>query len=123
MVSASFAAGESAALTQILQRLTDAAARAGVGHPQAGLAARTVVYYVLGFTAEEQSRLQWDASGAALAGDIPTGAALAGDIPTGAALAGGQAGPALSADPSSRFAFGLRLLVDGIAAHSSHAVS
>ena len=113
MVSASFAAGESAALTQILQRLTDAAARAGVGHPQAGLAARTVVYYVLGFTAEEQSRLQWDASGAALAGDIPTGAALAG----------GQAGPALSADPSSRFAFGLRLLVDGIAAHSSHAVS
>jgi TetR/AcrR family transcriptional regulator, tetracycline repressor protein len=123
LVSASFAAGESAALTQILQRLTDAAARAGVGHPQAGLAARTVVYYVLGFTAEEQSRLQWDASGAALAGDIPTGAALAGDIPTGAALAGGQAGPALSADPSSRFAFGLRLLVDGIAAHSSHAVS
>ena len=32
----------------------------------AGLAARTLVYYVLGFTADEQSRLQWDAAGADL---------------------------------------------------------
>ena len=60
----------------------------------AELAARTVVYYVLGFTADEQSRLQWDAAGA---------------------LPGGQS--VLTEDPSARFAFGLRLLVDGMAAH------
>jgi hypothetical protein len=69
----------------------------------AELAARTVVYYVLGFTADEQSRLQWDAAGA----DLPDGQSV------------------LSEDLSARFAFGLRLLVDGIAAHraSLHAVS
>ena len=69
--------------------------------PHAGLAARTVVYYVLGFTVDEQSRLQWDAAGA---------------------LAEGQS--VLTEDPSARFAFGLGLLVDGIAAHSRslHAV-
>ena len=65
---------------------------AGVAPGQAELAARTVVYYVLGFTADEQSRLQWDAAGA---------------------LADGQS--VLTTDPSGRFAFGLGLLVDGIA--------
>ena len=30
---------------------------------KAALAARTVVYYVFGFTVDEQSRLQWDAAG------------------------------------------------------------
>jgi hypothetical protein len=66
------------------------------------LAARTVVYYVLGFTADEQSRLQWDAAGAALPDEQSV----------------------LTEDLSARFAFGLRLLVDGIAAHSGslHAV-
>jgi hypothetical protein len=58
------------------------------------LAARTVVYYVLGFTVDEQSRLQWDAAGA----DLPDGQS------------------ALTDDSGQRFAFGLRLLVDGIAA-------
>jgi TetR/AcrR family transcriptional regulator, tetracycline repressor protein len=92
LVSASFAAGQSHAMTQILATLTEAAADAGVAHTE--LAARTVVYYVLGFTADEQSRLQWDAAGA---------------------LDDRQS--VLAQDPSERFAFGLRLLVDGIAAH------
>ena len=96
LVSASFAAGQSEAMARILARLADAAADAGVDRTHAELAARTVVYYVLGFTADEQSRLQWDAAGA---------------------LPGGQS--VLTEDPSARFAFGLRLLVDGIAAHRS----
>ena len=84
-------------MARILARLADAAADAGVDRTHAELAARTVVYYVLGFTADEQSRLQWDAAGA----ELP----------------GGQS--VLTEDPSARFAFGLRLLVDGIAAHRS----
>jgi AcrR family transcriptional regulator len=96
LVSASFAAGQSEAMAQILAGLADAAADAGVDLARAELAARTVVYYVLGFTADEQSRLQWDAAGASL----PDGQSV------------------LTEDPSARFAFGLRLLVDGIAAHS-----
>ena len=94
LVSASFAAGQSEAMAQILARLTDAAADAGVDSAHAELTARTVVYYVLGFTADEQSRLQWDAAGA---------------------LAEEQS--VLTEDPSKRFAFGLRLLVDGVATH------
>lgn len=100
LVSASFAAGQSSAMAQILARLADAAADAGVEPAHAELVARTVVYYVLGFTADEQSRLQWDAAGA-----LPEEQSV------------------LSGDPSARFAFGLRLLVDGLsaqgAAHSS----
>jgi TetR/AcrR family tetracycline transcriptional repressor len=96
LVSASFAAGQSEAMSQILARLTDAAVEAGVDSAHAELAARTVVYYVLGFTVDEQSRLQWDAAGA----ELPDGQSV------------------LTEDPSARFAFGLRLLVDGIAAHS-----
>jgi TetR/AcrR family tetracycline transcriptional repressor len=96
LVSASFAAGQSATMAQILARLTEAASDAGVDPAHAELAARTVVYYVLGFTADEQSRLQWDAAGA----ELPDEQSV------------------LSEDPSARFAFGLRLLVDGIAAHS-----
>ena len=100
LVSASFAAGQSDAMAQILARLTTAAADAGVAPTHAGLAARTVVYYVLGFTADEQSRLQLDAAGA----ELPDGQSI------------------LSEDPSARFAFGLRLLVDGIAAQSDSVV-
>ena len=66
LVSASFAAGQSEAMTRIVAWLTDAAAEAGVDAKHAELAARTVVYYVLGFTVDEQSRLQWDAAGAEL---------------------------------------------------------
>jgi TetR/AcrR family transcriptional regulator, tetracycline repressor protein len=100
LVSASFAAGQSSAMAGILARLTDAAAEAGIESAHAELAARTVVYYVLGFTVDEQSRLQWDAAGAAL----PDGQSV------------------LSEDPSARFAFGLDLLVNGIATHSAAAV-
>ena len=92
LVSASFAAGQSAAMTRILGHLTDAAADAGVVTDHAELAARTVLYYVLGFTVDEQSRLQWDAAGA----DLPEQQSV------------------LTEDPTARFAFGLRLLVDGI---------
>ncbi|MCW2559438.1 MAG: transcriptional regulator, TetR family [Mycobacterium sp.] len=95
LVSASFAAGKSVRMTEILAMLTDAATEGGIGASHADLAARTVLYYVLGFTADEQSRLQWDAAGA---------------------LVDGQS--VLTANPNSRFAFGLKLLVDGIAAHS-----
>jgi AcrR family transcriptional regulator len=94
LVSASFAAGQSHAMTAILARLTEAAAEAGVDASRAELAARTVVYYVLGFTVDEQSRLQWDAAGA----ELPEQQSV------------------LSEDPSARFGFGVQLLVDGIRA-------
>ena len=83
LVSASFAAGQSEAMARILARIGDAATDAGVQSPHAELAARTVVYYVLGFTADEQSRLQWDAAGA----DLPDEQSV------------------LSEDPTARFAF------------------
>ena len=66
LVSASFAAGQSEAMKDIVARLTDACTETAVGAAHAELAARTVVYYVLGFTVDEQSRLQWDAAGAEL---------------------------------------------------------
>jgi TetR/AcrR family transcriptional regulator, tetracycline repressor protein len=94
LVSASFAAGQSEAMSHVLARLTDAAANAGVQGAHAELAARTVVYYVLGFTVDEQSRLQWDAAGA----DLPDEQSVLAD------------------DANARFRFGVDLLVDGIAA-------
>jgi TetR/AcrR family transcriptional regulator, tetracycline repressor protein len=96
LVSASFAAGQSEAMKAVLATLTDATAEAGVDSAHAELAARTVVYYVLGFTADEQSRLQWDAAGA----ELPIEQSVLAD------------------DASARFAFGLQLLVDGIAAQT-----
>lgn len=98
LVSASFAAGKSATMSTILERLTSAASDAGVGTGNADLAARTAVYYVLGFTADEQSRLQWDAAGA-----LPDDQSV------------------MTSNPNARFAFGLHLLIDGIAAHRSAA--
>ena len=93
LVSASFAAGQSSAAARVLSLLSGAAADAGVEPEHAELAARTVIYYVLGFTADEQSRLQWDAAGALVEG------------------------PSVWAeDAGARFGFGLGLLVDGIAA-------
>ena len=100
LVSASFAAGQSDAMARILTQLSGAAADAGVDPTHAELAARTIVYYVLGLTVDEQSRLQWDAAGA----ELPDEQSV------------------LSDDPSARFEFGLRLLVDGIAAHSDSVV-
>ncbi|HYO01493.1 MAG TPA: TetR family transcriptional regulator [Mycobacterium sp.] len=93
LVSASFAAGKSERMAEILERLDVAAVEAGIDPPNADLAARTVLYYVLGFTADEQSRLQWDAAGA---------------------LSDDQS--VMATNPNGRFTFGLRLLVDGMAA-------
>jgi TetR/AcrR family transcriptional regulator, tetracycline repressor protein len=100
LVSASFAAGQSEAMARILARIGDAATDAGVQPAHAELAARTVVYYVLGFTADEQSRLQWDAAGA----ELPDEQSV------------------LTDDAGARFGFGLRLLIDGIAARSRQSV-
>ena len=65
LVSASFAAGQSGAVDHILGLLADAAGDAGVDAEHRMPAARTVLHYVLGATADEQSRLQWEAAGAA----------------------------------------------------------
>lgn len=92
LVSASFAAGQSQRMTQIVTDLTGAASDAGVRGGQAELAARTVVYYVLGFTVDEQSRLQWDAAGA----ELP------------------EEQSALTDDASGRFRFGVELLLNGL---------
>ena len=54
------------------------------------------MYYVLGFTADEQSRLQWDAAGA----ELPVEQSVRID------------------NTNARFRFGLDLLVGGIAARS-----
>jgi AcrR family transcriptional regulator len=94
LVSASFASGQTERLVEVLASLTAAATEAGMDPVNADLTARTLVYYVLGFTADEQSRLQWDAAGA---------------------LDDGQS--VLETNPNGRFAFGLQLLVDGIGAH------
>lgn len=95
LVSASVAAGQSAEAVRILERLADAARQAGMAGDEAGLAARSVLYYVLGFTVDEQSRLQFDAAGAIAEEHSP-----------------------LTDDADARFGFGLRLLVDGIRAHT-----
>jgi TetR/AcrR family tetracycline transcriptional repressor len=100
LVSASFAAGQSEAMARILAGLADAASDAGVDTAHAELAARTVVYYVLGFTADEQSRLQWDAAGA----ELPDEQSV------------------LTDDAGKRFGFGLALLLDGIAARRTQRV-
>ena len=100
LVSASFAAGQSAAMTRLLSGLTAAAGEAGVHPAHTELAARTVVYYTLGFTVDEQSRLQWDAAGA----DLPAGQCV------------------LTEDPTVRFEFGVQLLVDGILARRAQPV-
>ncbi|MCP9272656.1 TetR family transcriptional regulator [Mycolicibacterium arenosum] len=92
LVSATLATGKSTALATVLSRLTDAAAAAGVDADHAGLVARTIIHYVLGFTADEQSRIQWDAAGA-----LPEEQSI------------------LNEDPTARFAFGLDLLVTGVA--------
>lgn len=95
LVSASFSAGRSAELNRIVDALSKAAADSGLGTDDAELAARTVVYYVLGFTADEQSRMQWDAAGAELT----------------------DSQAVWTENASGRFTFGLGLLIDGLAAH------
>lgn len=100
LVSASFAAGQSRTMTDLVGRLASAARDAGVAESDAELAARTVIYYVLGFTADEQSRLQWDAAGATLPEEQSV----------------------LTSEPSRRFAFGLGLLIGGLTVHSAGVV-
>ena len=95
LVSASFAAGQSQIASEIIGLLSAAADEAGVAVDDCDAAARTVVYYVLGFTVDEQSKRQWDSAGA---------------------LA--EEHSVLAVDHDRRFAFGLRLLVDGLGAHS-----
>lgn len=109
LVSASFAAGQSRSIEEVVAGLGTAATDAGVHPDQAELAARTVVYYVLGFTVDEQSRLQWDAAGSAVA-DSP-------DI----ADADRESVPMPNLNRS--FAFGLQLLIDGLAVHGGVPVS
>jgi AcrR family transcriptional regulator len=92
LVSASFAAGQSEAMTRLLAGLGQAATEAGVDASHAELAARTIVYYVLGFTVDEQSRLQWESAGA----ELPDEQSV------------------LTDDAGERFGFGLTLLVDGL---------
>jgi AcrR family transcriptional regulator len=91
LVSASFAAGQSDAARDILAALSGAAADAGVAAAEAELAARTVIYYVLGFTVDEQSKLQWDSAGVLDSEE-----------------------PVAGIDHDRRFGFGLRLLIDGL---------
>lgn len=91
LVSASFAAGQSEAAGEILAVLSAAAADAGVAAGEAELAARTVIYYVLGFTVDEQSKLQWDSAGV-----LDPDESVA------------------TIDHDRRFGFGLRLLIDGL---------
>ncbi|ANW64678.1 TetR family transcriptional regulator [Mycolicibacterium murale] len=94
LVSASFASGQSAAMPLVVGLLTAAARDAGVPEAEAELAARTIIYYTLGFTVDEQSRLQLDSAGA-----LPTG------------------GPAF--DRPDTFGFGLALLIDGMAVRAT----
>jgi AcrR family transcriptional regulator len=91
LVSASFAAGQSEAAGEILAALSAAAVDAGVAANEAELAARTVIYYVLGFTVDEQSKLQWDSAGV-----LDPEESVA------------------TIDQDRRFGFGLRLLIDGL---------
>ncbi len=96
LVSASFSAGRSAEMGRIVDALADACVDSGLTADDADLAARTVIYYVLGFTADEQSRIQWDAAGATVA----------------------DSDSVWSENAGGRFTFGLGLLVDGLAAHA-----
>lgn len=96
LVSATLASGKSAGVAAVLDRLTAAAAAAGVTAEHAVLVARTIVHYVLGFTSDEQSRIQWDAAGALDEEQSVLGSRLEGD-------------------PSARFGFGLDLLIAGVA--------
>lgn len=96
LVSSSFAAGQSVTTAKLVAHLTDAARDAGIDGDDAALAARTVIYYVLGFTVDEQSRLQWDAAGALT-----------------------EKQSLLMSDTNRQFAFGLHLLIDGLAAQKN----
>ncbi|MDF2823681.1 MAG: TetR family transcriptional regulator [Mycobacterium sp.] len=96
LVSASFASGQSTAMPVLLGLLGAAARDAGVPAAQTELAARTIVYYTLGFTVDEQSRLQWDAAGA-----LPAEQSVLGP------------------DRPDTFGFGLSVVIDGLSVRGS----
>src|SRR5690606_35055431 len=77
------------------ERFAGAAIRAGMPRAEAELAAFTLLYYVLGHTVDEQSRMQMDSAGALTEAASPLS-------------------DAESADPTARFDFGLQLFVGGI---------
>ncbi|TLF81106.1 TetR/AcrR family transcriptional regulator C-terminal domain-containing protein [Nocardia cyriacigeorgica] len=77
------------------ERFAGAAIRAGMPRAEAELAAFTLLYYVLGHTVDEQSRMQMDSAGALTDADSPLS-------------------DAESPDPTARFDFGLQLFVGGI---------
>ncbi|WP_280426035.1 TetR/AcrR family transcriptional regulator C-terminal domain-containing protein [Nocardia carnea] len=78
------------------ERMAGAVIRAGMPREQAELAAYTLLYYVLGHTVDEQSRMQMDSAGA-----------LTTSGPDSPELAEGP-------DPTARFDFGLQLFTAGI---------
>ncbi|MBF6168394.1 TetR/AcrR family transcriptional regulator C-terminal domain-containing protein [Streptomyces gardneri] len=75
------------------ERLASAAIRAGMPREEAELAAFTLLYYVLGETVDEQSRMQMDSVGA-----LPDDASPLEETP----------------DATARFDFGLQLFVAGV---------
>ncbi|TQM26067.1 TetR/AcrR family transcriptional regulator C-terminal domain-containing protein [Nocardia bhagyanarayanae] len=75
------------------ERLASAAIRAGMPRQEAELAAFTLLYYVLGQTVDEQSRMQMDSAGA-----LPEDSTPIDETP----------------DATARFDFGLQLFVAGV---------
>ncbi|WP_063050555.1 TetR/AcrR family transcriptional regulator C-terminal domain-containing protein [Nocardia arthritidis] len=75
------------------ERLVSAAIRAGMPRQEAELTAFTLLYYVLGETVDEQSRMQMDSAGA-----LPDGASPLEE----------------TTDATARFDFGLQLFVAGV---------
>lgn len=75
------------------ERLASAIIRAGMPRDEAELASYTLLYYVLGYTVDEQSRIQMDSAGALADTHDPLTA---------------------TADATARFDFGLQLFAGGI---------
>ncbi|MFG1797314.1 TetR/AcrR family transcriptional regulator C-terminal domain-containing protein [Nocardia sp. NPDC049149] len=75
------------------ERMASAAIRAGMPRHEAENASFTLLYYVLGQTVDEQSRMQMDSAGA-----LPDDETPLADTP----------------DPTARFDFGLQLFIAGI---------
>ncbi|MGW6423760.1 TetR/AcrR family transcriptional regulator C-terminal domain-containing protein [Nocardia sp. NPDC055053] len=75
------------------ERLAGIVIRAGMTREEAELTAYTLLYYVLGQTVDEQSRMQMDSVGA-----LPDGASPLLETP----------------DPTARFDFGLQLFIAGV---------
>lgn len=78
---------------RIRERIAAVGIRAGLSRDESELTADTLLYYILGHTVDEQARMQMDSMGA---------------------LADGTSPLFEKPDPTSRFDFGLALLVDGV---------